>query len=219
MNNFVIEITNKSIVNNSIKVEVLDEISDDIEKISKIPKQVLYNDMIETIREYRAEDEYRKISISEITKKWIERIKLMNYTIPVNNELNVDYDCFISRRNDVKAILEKFNNTNLIHVIGQPGVGKSWFSKELTDELCKKNIKNSTYYFYFNYEDVDKEKRLNEYNFITTFNYNLQKFHGYNINIFNMNFEKLVLGDDGEEHYIIFDGLDHIIREKKFKQY
>ena len=214
LDNFVIEITNKSIANNSIKVEVLDEISDDIEKISKIPKQVLYNDMIETIREYRAEDEYRKISISEITKKWIERIKLMNYTIPVNNELNVDYDCFISRRNDIKDILEKFNNTNLIHVIGQPGVGKSWFSKELTDELCKKNIKNSTYYFYFNYEDVDKEKRLNEYNFITTFNYNLQKFHGYNINIFNMNFEKLVLGDDGEEHYIIFDGLDHIIREK-----
>lgn len=214
LDNFVIEITNKSIVDNSIKVEVLEEIGDDAEKISKIPKQVLYNDMIETIREYRAKDEYKKISISEITKKWIERINLMNYTIPVNNELMVDYDCFISRENDVKAILEKFTNTNLIHVIGQPGVGKSWFSKEFADELCKRNIKNSTYYFYFNFEDNDREKRLNEYNFITTFNYNLQKFHGYNIDIFNINFEKLVLDDDGEVHYIIFDGLDHIIREK-----
>lgn len=60
LDNFVIEITNKSIVDNTIKVEVLEEISDDVEKISKIPKQVLYNDMIETIREYRAEDEYKK---------------------------------------------------------------------------------------------------------------------------------------------------------------
>lgn len=213
INIFHFEVTDVSFVNGCIKNMVFQEISDDIEKISNIPKQVIYNDMIETIREYRAEDSFETVSIKDITNKWLDRLKLMNYTIPVNNDLLIDYNCLISRKKDIDCILKMFDSSNLIHIYGPPGVGKSWFSKELTDELDRQNISNSTYYFYFNTEDIDRGKRLTKYNFVTTFNYSLQKLHGYNISIFNLNFEQLVLDNDDKEHYLIFDGLDHIIRE------
>lgn len=211
---FRFEVTDISFVNGGIKNITLNEINDDIEKISNISKQVIYNDMIETIREHRAEDSFNTVSIKDITNIWLDRLKIMNYTMPVNNDLLIDYDCLISRQKEIKDILALFTSNNLVHVYGQPGVGKSWFSKELTDELNRKGINNSTYYFYFNSEDIDRSKRLTKYSFITTFNYNLQKLHGYNINIFNLNLENLMLDNDGKEHYLIFDGLDHIIREK-----
>ena len=213
IDNFYIELTSTSIVDNSIEEKIKNEINNGIEKISKIPKHILSKDLIETIREYRSEEEYIQISINDIATKWLERIHLLQYVNPVDNELIIDYKQLISRKDDINAILKMFENTNLIHVQGQPGVGKSWFSKEFTDNLDKRNIKNSSYYFYFNSEDGDKEKRLNEYNLVTTFNYNLQKKHGYDINIFNTNISELELEDKDEENYIIFDGIDHIVRE------
>ena len=209
IDNFYIELTNTS----SIEEKIKNEINNGIEKISKIPKHILCKDLIETIREYRSEEKYIQISINDIAKKWLERIRLLQYVNPVDNELIIDYKQLISRKADINAILKMFENTNLIHVQGQPGVGKSWFSKEFTDNLDKRNIRNSAYYFYFNTEDEDKEKRLNEYNLVTTFNYNLQKKHGYDINIFNTNISELELEDKDEENYIIFDGIDHIGRE------
>ena len=214
VDNFYIELTNTSIVDNSIEEKIKAEINNGIEKISKIPKHILCKDLIETIREYRSEEKYIQISINEIATKWLERIHLFQYVNPVDNELIIDYKQLISRKDDINAILKLFENTNLIHVHGQPGVGKSWFSKEFTDNLNKKNIRNSSYYFYFNFEDGDKDKRLNEYSLVTTFNYNLQKKHGYDINIFNTSISELELEDKNEENYIIFDGIDHIGREE-----
>ena len=213
VDNFYIELTTTSIVDNSIEAKIKKEINNGIEKISKISKDILIKDLIETIREYRSEEKFIQISINDIARKWLERIHLLQYINPVDNELIVDYKQLISRKDDINTILKMFEDTNLIHVQGQPGVGKSWFSKEFTDELDKRNIKNSSYYFYFNSEDVDKEKRLNEYNLVTTFNYNLQKKHGYDINIFNTNISELELEDKNEKNYIIFDGIDHIGRE------
>lgn len=213
VDNFYIELTTISIVDNSIQDNIKNEINNGIEKISKISKDILVNDLIETIREYRSEEESIQISINDITTKWLERIRLLHYFNTINNELIVDYNQLISRKDDINEILKMFEITNLIHVIGQPGVGKSWFSKEFSDNLEKQNIKNSSYYFYFNSEDEDKARRLNEYNLVTTFNYNLQKKHGYDINIFNTDISKLQLEDKNEENYIIFDGIDHIGRE------
>lgn len=213
IDNFYIELTTTSIVDNSIEEKIKNEINDGIEKISKISKDILTKDLIEVVREYRSEEEYIQMRINDIATKWLERIQLLQYFNTVENELIVDYKQLISRKDDINAIFKMFENTNLIHVHGQPGVGKSWFSKEFTDNLDKKNIKNSSYYFYFNSEDEDKDKRLKEYNLVTTFNYNLQKKHGYDINLFNTNISELKLEDKNEDNYIIFDGIDHIGRE------
>lgn len=213
VDNFYIELTNTSIVDNSINEKIKNEINNGIEKISQINKDILTNDLIEIIREYRSEEKYIQISINDIAKKWLERIHLLQYFKTIDNDLIVDYNQLISRKDDINEILKMFENTNLIHVYGQPGVGKSWFSKEFTDNLDKRSIKNSSYYFYFNFEDDDKDRRLNQYNLVTTFNYNLQKKHGYDINIFNTDISTLHLDDNGEENYIIFDGIDHIGRE------
>lgn len=213
VDNFYIELTTTSIVDNSIEEKIKNEINNGIEKMSQIPKDILTNDLIETIREYRSEEKYNQISINDIAKKWLERIHLLQYFNTIDNDLIVDYNQLISRKDDINEILKMFENTNLIHVIGQPGVGKSWFSKEFTDNLNKRSIKNSSYYFYFNSEDDDQDRRLNEYNLVTTFNYNLQKKHGYDINIFNTDISTLQLEYKDEENYIIFDGIDHIGRE------
>ena len=176
---FRFEITSASFANEGIKNMIFNEISDDVEKLSNIPKNVIYKYIVETIREYRAEDTYAEVSINDIKNIFFDKLRLVNFTIPVNNDMRIDYNYLISRKKDIDSIMKMFENCNLVHVIGQPGVGKSWFSKEFSDYLNESGVINSTYYFYFNFDDIDRKKRLTKLNFIAKLSHLINRFKIY----------------------------------------
>ena len=211
---FTIELTSLSVLRDEFKRLVINKIDKGIHLISNVENEVIFEILINTIREYRAEDDYREVAINTITNKILKELNLSRYVKPINNEIKVDMEINLNRDKDILNTLGLLENNNIVYVYGAPGVGKSWFSKQLADFIKIQGNKVSNYYFYFNSEDFDRKRRLNRINFLTTFNYQLQKLHGYNVSLFNLKIEDLKLANDKEKHYIILDGIDHILREK-----
>lgn len=214
IDNFVIEVTDINLEDETLKKLIIDRFDSGVFYYSNITKDTFLKALLHTIRVYRAEDNYTEKSIEEITDKVIDILNLKSYLNPISNKMEIDEKIEISRGSDVNNVLELLKENNLIYIFGTPGVGKSWFSKQLKEEIEKESI-ISAYYFYFNKEDFERKKRINRFNFWSTINLQLQKIHGYNINVFNDNINNIIkeVNNTKDIHYIIFDGIDHISRE------
>lgn len=66
-----------------------------------------------------------------------------------------------------------------------------------------------------NRNDEERSKRIKEINFLTTLNYNLQKKHDFNINLFKNDINSIIdqANKDDTTHHLLLDGIDHIERE------
>ena len=213
--NFKIEITNIKLEDNTFKQLIIENFEDGIFICSDIKKEVFLEALLNRMRLYRAEDEYVEKSIVDITNEVIKILQLDKYITPVNNYLEVDESEEIYREKDINNVIQILEENKMLYIYGTPGVGKSWFSKQLKEKI-EKNAIISTYYFYFNRNDIERKKRLTKINFLTTINHQLQNIHGFNINLFNMDINNIIekINSSEEMHYIIFDGIDHILREE-----
>ncbi|MFR2584992.1 MAG: AAA family ATPase [Bacilli bacterium] len=203
----------------------LDEISEIVGKEIKNLVGNLTNDnetklariLVDISRELRVNYELKEISIIFIITKLFSEIGISKYLFPIENKLIFENDIYVSRNDDVKKIIDILKTTNFLHIIGAPGVGKSWFTEELMDNLKDRNYEITKYYFYINnLENDDLNERVNYNRFITTLNFDLQKEKGLNINLINLKLEEIKnsITASKKQHCIILDGLDHIIREK-----
>ena len=213
--NFKIEITNIKLEDNTFKQLIIENFEDGIFICSDIKKEVFLEALLNRMRLYRAEDEYVEKSIVDITNEVIKILQLDKYITPVNNYLEVDESEEIYRKKDINNVIQILEENKMLYIYGTPGVGKSWFSKQLKEKI-EENAIISTYYFYFNRNDIERKKRLTKINFLTTINHQLQNIHGFNINLFNMDINNIIekINSSEEMHYIIFDGIDHILREE-----
>ena len=211
---FRIEVTNISLTNNDIKELVLSKFDNDLIKMTGVPRDFVYDGLKNIIRKYRAEDNYVVKEITDIGNELIKKLDISKYITPVSNELFIDDKIEIKRKEDVENVISLLEDNNMIYIYGEPGTGKSWLANQIKNKL-EKNSAVSSYYFYFNNEDSDREKRTNRINFYTTINYQLQQKHGYNINLFSNNIDNIIekINESNEKHYIILDGVDHINRE------
>lgn len=173
--------------------------------------------LVDISRELRINYELKKISINFIITKLFSEIGISKYLAPIENRLIFENDVYVSRNDDVQQIIEILKDNNFLHIVGAPGVGKSWFTEELTEDLKKENYEITKYYFYINnLENDNLDERINYNRFITTLNYDLQKEKGLSINLINLKLEEIKKSIlvSKKQHCIILDGLDHIIREK-----
>lgn len=173
--------------------------------------------LVDISRELRINYELKQIDINLIITKLFSEIGIIKYLTPIENKLIFENDLYVSRNNDIRQIINILQTNNFLHIIGEPGVGKSWFTEELIDNLRKNNYEITKYYFYINNLEGDNlDERINYNRFITTLNYDLQKEKGLNINLVNLKLEEIKksISTAKKQHCIILDGLDHIIREK-----
>lgn len=214
IDNFIIEITDQGLENDSFKNLILNSFDEGIIEYARGTNQNIYATLVNTIRTFRAEDNYVEKQIKDITNQIMKDLGLEEFLKPVSNKIEVDEFLEIKRNDDVNNIINLLKENNLIFVYGAPGVGKSWLSKQLKDKIEVSSL-ITTYYFYFNRNDEERSKRIKKVNFLTTLNYNLQKKHGFNINLFNNDINHII--DEAEKddriHYLLFDGIDHIERE------
>ena len=213
--NFTIEITNIDLEDDMFKQLITDNFEDGIFICSGVKKEAFLEILLNRMRVYRAEDKYIEKNIMDITNELIEILQLDTYIKPINNHIEVDEREEIYREKDINNVIQILEKSKMLYIYGTPGVGKSWFSKQLKEKI-EENAIISTYYFYFNRNDIERKKRLTKINFLTTINYQLQSIHGFNINLFNMDISKIInqINNSIDMHYIIFDGIDHILREE-----
>lgn len=212
---FTIEITNINLEDDTLKKLVMSNFEEGIFSCSSVKKEIFLEALLHRIRLYRAEDRYVEKKIIDIANEVIEILQLGQYINPVNNQLEIDEKEEIYREKDVNNVIEILEKNKILYIYGTPGVGKSWFSKQLEEKIAETSV-ISSYYFYFNRNDFERKKRLNKINLLTTINYQLQNIHGFNINIFNADISNVIKEIEHSKniHYIIFDGIDHILREE-----
>lgn len=214
IDNFIIEVTNQGLGNDDFGNLILNSFDSGVIGYAKGTNQSIYNTLLNTIRTYRAEDNYVEKQINEISNEIMKALGLEEYLSPVSNKMEIDELLELRRSDDINNIINLLKENNLLHIYGAPGVGKSWLSKQLKDKI-EENSLITTYYFYFNRNDEERSKRIKEINFLTTLNYNLQKKHGFNINLFNNDINSIIdqANKDDKIHYLLLDGIDHIERE------
>ena len=214
IDNFIIEVTDQGLEDDSFKNLILNSFDKGIIEYARGTNQSIYDTLVNTIRTFRAEDNYVEKQIKDISNQIMKALGLEEFLKPVSNKIEIDELLEIKRNDDINNIINLLNENNLIFVYGAPGVGKSWLSKQLKDEIEVDSL-ITTYYFYFNRNDEERSKRIKKINFLTTMNYNLQKKHGFNINLFNNDIKQIIneAEKDDKIHYLLFDGIDHIERE------
>lgn len=214
LDNFIIEIMDQGLKSDEFKSLILNTFDKGIIEYARGTNQNIYDTLLNTIRTYRAEDDYVEKQIKDISSQIMKALGLDDYLKPVSNNIEIDELLEIKRSNDVNNIINILRDNNLVYVYGAPGTGKSWLSKQLKEKI-EENSLITTYYFYFNRNDEERSKRVKKINFLTTLNYNLQKKHGFNVNIFNNDINSIIEEAEKNDkiHYLVFDGIDHIERE------
>ncbi len=114
---------------------------------------------------------------------------------------------------------EVFKNLdNNICIVGEPGIGKSWFVQNIIENYFEpKNIKVVRYTFFRNIQDISIKDRINKNVMIANIKKQLINYFGYKMmsNLYSSSLHEILefLEKNNETITFIFDGLDHIDRE------
>lgn len=105
-----------------------------------------------------------------------------------------------------------------ICLVGEPGIGKSWFVQNMINKIFKtNNVKYIRYTFFRNIQDLSIKDRVNKNVMISNIKKQLINYYGYEkmSNLYGSSLQEILdfLEKNNEKITFIFDGLDHIDRE------
>lgn len=134
--------------------------------------------------------------------------------LPQSFKIEKEYNIFNS-----ELYFEISNNiNNNICLIGEPGIGKSWFVQNMINNIFVPNkIKYIRYTFFRNIQDSFIKDRINKSVMIANIKKQLINYFGYEkmSNLYGSSLQEILdfLENNNEKITFIFDGLDHIERE------
>ncbi|XMB72003.1 hypothetical protein RJI07_07835 [Mycoplasmatota bacterium WC30] len=134
----------------------------------------------------------------------------------------IDETKYIRRDDLVIDVIKNLEKNDKVQLIGEPGIGKSWFVEEFIGKLPFKYLR---YCFFIDLTDNDYDNRVNYNDFLYNIKYQILKNNissevGFKY-LSAVSEEELIdyINNINENVIVILDGIDHILRVNGLKEF